>query len=283
MAKDGGLYDPLRQRLVAELRVLRRGQGAWAVRVAPLVWLVDAAGLGLVERAVARLEQLRQELGTDPLSDVGAFFWLGDVGITEPEVSLEQRLARYAEVFHCNERTALRRSDRGIAMLAAALRDEAERRPFALIWLFQSAGSATVVLDCVMEAQSVREPVVSVNGEAAQLPPFVGHREPGVDGQPQYRARAVLDDLPVQTAPGPYLPCLAVRVLWDMPVWPVWQLTGWVVDPHYLVRLQTFRQRAAEVSLVWRDDTSSVREVVPRLHEGEEAHGGMEDNHTVEP
>ena len=35
-----------------------------------------------------------------------------------------------------------------------------------------------------------------------------------------------------------------------MPVWPVWQLTGWVVDPHYLVRLQTFRQRAAEVSLV---------------------------------
>lgn len=268
MAKDGGLHDPLRQRLVAELRVLRRGQGAWAVRVAPLVWLVDAAGLGLVERAVARLEQLRQELGTDPLSDVGAFFWLGDVGITEPEVSLEQRLARYAEVFHCNERTALRRSDRGIAMLAAALRDEAERRPFALIWLFQSAGSATVVLDCVMEAQSVREPVVSVNGEAAQLPPFVGHREPGVDGQPQYRARAVLDGLPVQTAPGPYLPCLAVRVLWDMPVWPVWQLTGWVVDPHYLVRLQTFRQRAAEVSLVWREDASSVRDVVPRLHEG---------------
>ena len=53
-----------------------------------------------------------------------------------------------------------------------------------------------------------------------------------------------------------------------MPVWPVWQLTGWVVDPHYLVRLQTFRQRAAEVSLVWRDDTSSVREVVPRMHEG---------------
>ena len=38
---------------------------------------------------------------------------------------------------------------------------------------------------------------------------------------------------------------VALRVPWDMPVWPVWQLTGWVVDPHYLVRLQTFRQRAA--------------------------------------
>ena len=59
-----------------------------------------------------------------------------------------------------------------------------------------------------------------------------------------------------------------------MSVWPIWQLTGWVVDPHYLVRLQTFRQRAAEVSLVWRDDTSSVREVVPRLYEG----GG---NHSI--
>ena len=56
-----------------------------------------------------------------------------------------------------------------------------------------------------------------------------------------------------------------------MPVWPVWQLTGWVVDPHYLVRLQTFRQRAAEVSLVGRDDTSSVREVASKLHEGVEA------------
>ena len=67
---------------------------------------------------------------------------------------------------------------------------------------------------------------------------------------------------------------VALRVPWDMPVWPVWQLTGWVVDPHYLVRLQTFRQRAAEVSLVWRDDTSSVREVVPRLYEG----GG---NHSI--
>ena len=49
-----------------------------------------------------------------------------------------------------------------------------------------------------------------------------------------------------------------------------------MVDPHYLVRLQTFRQRAAEVSLVWRD-TSSVREVVPRLHEGGRAHEGVEE------
>lgn len=48
---------------------------------------------------------------------------------------------------------------------------------------------------------------------------------------------------------------VALRVPWDMPVWPVWQLTGWVVDPHYLLRLQTFRQRAAGVSLVWRKGT----------------------------
>lgn len=60
-----------------------------------------------------------------------------------------------------------------------------------------------------------------------------------------------------------------------MLVWPVWQFTGWVVAPHYLVRLQTFRQRAAEVSLVWRD-TSSVREVVPRLHEGLKMNTGAE-------
>jgi len=55
-----------------------------------------------------------------------------------------------------------------------------------------------------------------------------------------------------------------------MPVWPVWQLTGWVVDPHYLVRLQTFRQRAAAGRLGLRGRTRGVREVVPRLHEGKE-------------
>jgi hypothetical protein len=52
-----------------------------------------------------------------------------------------------------------------------------------------------------------------------------------------------------------------------MPVWPLWQLTGWVVDPHYLVRLETFRQRAVEVCLLWRQDTATVGPVVG-LHEG---------------
>ena len=60
---------------------------------------------------------------------------------------------------------------------------------------------------------------------------------------------------------------MARRVLWDTPVCRPGSSPAGVVDPHYLVRLQTFRQRVAEVSLVWRDDTSSVREVVPRLHE----------------
>ena len=94
------------------------------------------------------------------------------------------------------------------------------------------------------------------------LPLFVGHREPSVDGQPQYRARAILDGLPVQTAPGPYLPCLAVRVLWDIPVWPVWQLTGWVVDPHYLVVLPCEVVSAAGGGLAVQGGVGSVVVVV---------------------
>ena len=42
-----------------------------------------------------------------------------------------------------------------------------------------------------------------------------------------------------------------LRVLWPMPIWPVWQLGSWTADPRIFTRMRTFRQRAVEVSLEW--------------------------------
>jgi hypothetical protein avisC_04816 len=202
----------------------------------------------------------------DALEDHGAaVVW---TAVERPEASLEQRLEAYAGVFHCNARTALQRSDRGIEVLAAAVRDGAEQqRPVGMVWLFQSGAVATVVLDFLVDRQSVRPPVVAVDGQVVSTPAFVGHRERDGAGRERFRARIVLDGLAVAVDAGAYQPCLSVRVVWDMPVWPLWQLTGWVVDPHYLVRLETFRQRAVEVCLLWRQDTATVGPVVG-LHEG---------------
>ena len=112
----------------------------------------------------------------DALEDHGAaVVW---TAVERPEASLEQRLEAYAGVFHCNARTALQRSDRGIEVLAAAVRDGAEQqRPVGMVWLFQSGAVATVVLDFLVDRQSVRPPVVAVDGQVVSTPAFVGHRE----------------------------------------------------------------------------------------------------------
>lgn len=258
--------DPVRDGLVEELRALRRGQGPWPLRLGPMSWTTDIAGQGSVDRAVGVLEELRADLGADAESDIGAYFWLANQGIAGPELSLEQRLDAYANTFSCHPRTGLRRSDRGIAALAGAIRDRAETdRPVGMIWLLQSGVTATAVLDFVMAYESFRYPIVSLNGEEIDKPDFVMHHELD-NGRDRYRARIILDHLPVAIDLGPYDTCLQIRAIWQMPIWPVWQLTGWVVDPHFLVRLQTFSDRAAEVRLLWR--TGNVPSPVPTLHTG---------------
>lgn len=264
--KSPPLKDPTIERITTELRALRRGQGSWETRLAPLVWTVDAAGLGMVERAVHALEDLRSTLGQDPESNVGAFFWIGDIGIDQPDHSLEQRLDAYGATFHCDARTALRRSDKGIRTLAAHLRDYSETgRPEGLIWLFQSGTQATVVLDFLVDNQSVRSPVIHVDGALQDTPPFVGHRETQ-DGLERYRARIVMDDLPLKTNLEPYESCLNVQVTWDMPIWPVWQLTSWIVDPHFVAQMRTHRNRGAEARVVWRKDLDTRKNAPPDLH-----------------
>lgn len=264
--KVPSLKDPTLDRIITELRAMRRGHGAWETRLAPMVWLVDAAGLGSVERAASALGDIRAEHGLDPESNIGAFFWLGDIGCDTPEASLEQRLDAYGQTFHCDPRTALRRSDKGIHALAALLRDYSQQgRPEAMIWLFQSGVTATAVLDFVVDEQSVRPPVVTVNDVLQELPEFIGHRE-SHGTYDRYRARIILDDLPIRIDCGPYETCLSVQITWDMPIWPTWQLTSWIPDPHFVAQLHTHRHRAAEIRLLWKPEVSELTVKTRELH-----------------
>jgi hypothetical protein len=244
--------DPLRAGLMEELRALRRGSGQLETRLGALPWIVDSLGHGSLVRAAERLRLIRDEHAADPETDIGAFYWLADYGEHHAGASLEQRLTTYATACACDARTALRRSDRGIRELAGMLRDYNEtERPVGMVSIFQSGTNATVVIDLWLSYESFREPEVQLNGEPIEREPFVLHHHNG-DPEGRYRARLILDPLPLNVDVEPYEPCLTVRVLWDMPIMPVWQLTGWVADPRFAVRLQTFRQRAAEVTLTRR-------------------------------
>lgn len=245
----------MRAGLVTELRALRRGSGAYELQVADLPWLVDTLGHGVTERAGQALLRLREDHLVDPESPVGAFFWLADQGTAgAPARSLEQRLSAYGETFACDPRTGLRRSDTGIELLAGMARDHSETdRPVGMFSLFQDGPNGTAVVDLWMTKQSFREPEVLLNGEPWGRPEFVVHSH-GYDWGGRLRHRMIIDDVPLDLDVEPYEACLTVRVTWAMPIWPVWQITGWIADNRFAVRLQTFRERAAEASIVLRHE-----------------------------
>lgn len=217
--------DPMRGGLVWELRTFRRGRGHDEARLAQLPWLTDCLGQGILERAVARFAHWRDQYGSDPTEAIGAFFWIADRS-SDADLSLEMRTKQYGQTFSCDARTALRRSDAGIESLAAIARDFSETsRPVGMFWLFQGA-QATVVIDFWLDRESFRVPVVAVNGEAVDTPDFTLHRSDEQVWGDRYRHRMILDNLPLSLDHDPYENALTVRATWEMPIWPVWTITG---------------------------------------------------------
>lgn len=241
--------DPMRAGLRDELRAVRRGNGPYIERLARLPWLIDCLGQGSVERAVTRLEELRQQHGMNPEEPIGAFFWLADQGLLAHRPSLEARQVAYETQIGWNARTVLRRSDVGIEVLAGLARDLTETsRPVGMFWLFQGS-TATVVLDFWMNRESFRSPEILVNDDVADTAFAVDDSSESEWGH-RWHSRVILDELPISVNVEPYELSLRVRATWEMPIWPVWQVTGWTADPRFAVRLQTFRQRAAEAGLM---------------------------------
>lgn len=243
------LTDPVRDRLREELRAVRRMSGLPDVgRLAGKDHLIEALGEGDVARAWARLLRIHDEHGSDPATDIGAYFYLAgwDVG----RETVDQRAKQYADTFHVTERTAIRRGDRGIANLAVLIRDTDETaRPWGLITLFQSGNTVDVIVRLMLAFESWRPATIRINGNDRSDPDFTIHRDQAVTGG--FYHQLVLEKLPLNVGAAQFEPMVSVVVHWPMPVWPTWQTRLYVADGRIAGYARTFRDRGFEVRLEW--------------------------------
>lgn len=216
--------------------------------MAGLFYLTEALGDGIPERAFDELMVLAERHGTDPLTSIGAFFYLAGRGIGLD--SVDQRRTRYVEQHYAGDvSTPWRRSERGIAELATLIRDRDEHtRPWAFVSVFQSGNTYQPVLDFNLRKETWTPPSVSIDGEAVEAD-FHVHTHPTMDGV--FTKRVILPESPLRLDVGFAERMAVVRVGWNMPVWPVWSVFSWTADPRIAVHLRTFRERAVEVSLQW--------------------------------
>lgn len=241
------LKDPVRDQLVKELRAIRKMSGLpVSERLSGQNELVEALGMGDVDRAWHRLLRIREEHGTDPETDIGAYFYLSgwDIG----RDNLDQRLEQYAKTYFCKERTALRRGDRGAAKLATIVRDRAEtNRPWGMISIFQGGTNVDFIVRLMMAYESWRPAEIRINGDDVSEPPFTLHENPDVMGG--YYHQLVVQGVPLNTDGSDASKMASIVVHWPMPVWPTWQTMTHVADPRIWVRTRTFRDRGIEVWL----------------------------------
>lgn len=241
------MKDPVRDAIVKELRAIRKMPGLPSIeRLTGQNELIDALGYGDVERAWARLERLREEHGSDPQTDIGAYFYLSGWGIGRD--TLTQRKQLYANEFGYDERTAVRRGDRGADQLGAIIRDQSEsKRPWGLITLFQSGNKVDFIVRLMMAYESWRPAEIRLNGEDISDPVFTLHKNHDVAGG--YYHQLIAEAVPVVRSAGERGAMATLLVHWPMPVWPTWQTVVHTPRQDVTVRTRTFRDRGIEVRL----------------------------------
>lgn len=248
--------DALRQELLAELRVLRRGPGPFAIdRVALSEMLTDYVGRGSVEQAYTTLLDVLDRDGIDPDGDVRAFF--ETAGLNMEGENLDARLKSYAADHNVEQRTGLRRSDRGAESLSFILRDGFNyERPWANILAVQSGKFVTLSVAVEIPQHSKwRRPHVYINGDLQEDRRFELHDS---DTHPMLvSGREVFENLELDTSTNENDPLLEVRVVWVMPVWPSWQNGTHLVDPRLYARLVNDRDHSAEFSINWANEAAA--------------------------
>ena len=255
------LTDPVRDEIAKELKQFRKGSGhPGPHRLNGLFHLTEALGDGIPEKAFDELSRLRHEYGVDPMTNIGAYFYLSgwDIGLG----TIDERRARYVAEHYAGEITApWRRAEKGIAELATIIRDREETsRPWAFVSLFQSGGKVQPVLDFTVGHESWNAAQVFIDGDEIDLH-FHFHKESEQNGR--YSRRFVLPETTLRTDAAFAENMVALRVRWPMPVWPVWSVASWTADPRILTHVRTFRERSIEVALQWwrqtpADETSGL-------------------------
>jgi hypothetical protein len=242
--------DPLRLELLAELRSLRRLPGMFGVeRIALSDMLVEFVGRGSVQLAYTTLLDVNDRDGKDPEGPIRAYFETAGVGVEGD--NLDARLKAYAQIHHVEQRTGLRRSDRGAEELSYVLRDVFNyERPWCNLAAVQSGARVDVAVSIHLPEHSKwRRPHVYINEVKQENRLFELHDDPVVFGFVSGREK--FDDIALDVSADDDTPLLRLRVVWIMPVWPSWQNGAHMVDPRLYARLTNDRDGSAGLTIYW--------------------------------
>jgi hypothetical protein len=239
--------DPLKQQLLKELRELRRGEGALSPeRISQCEALVRVVGMGSVEQAHATLFEMFKRYGVEPDGDIRAYLETSGIGLDGGSLNL--RLAAYAALHHVDERTGLRRSDRGALKLATLFRDEELFfRPWGHLTLYQFGANVLVSIALHMDPESeYRAPAVWINDELQD--DLVWTFETPSTSTGYVRALNHIDSYTLQPE-AKWL--FKVDVEWRMGVWPTWVLASQLADNRLVAKIQTQRNFMTEATITW--------------------------------
>ncbi|MFC4245333.1 hypothetical protein ACFOYW_18340 [Gryllotalpicola reticulitermitis] len=239
--------DPLKQQLLKELRELRRGEGALSLeRISQCEALVRVVGMGSVEQAHATLFEMFRRCAADPDGDIRAYLETSGIGLEGNSVN--QRLDAYAAQHNVDQRTGLRRSDRGALKLATLFRDEELfYRPWGHLTLYQFGATVLVSIALHMDpASEYRPPAVWVNDELQEDLAWDFQQPSPTTGY--VRALNHLDGHPFQPE-AKWL--FKVDVEWRMGVWPTWVLAAQLADNRLVSKIQTQRNFMTEATITW--------------------------------
>jgi len=241
------LTDSYREDLIRELRAFRKGSGQPAAnRMASLFYLTESLGEGVQERAFDELTRLQQEFGGDPMTPVGAFFFLSGWGVGLGSVDERRRL--YVNRHYAGDvSTPWRRSEKGIRELVALIESRDEwHRPTGFIGLVPGPSSFQAALGFDIPLASWVKPSVYVNDEEYDLDDYANVE---IDQKGKLGRQYILPFVPLDTSVGASESMGTVRVKWLASTWPVWSVMSWLDDPRTFTQIRTFANRSIEVSL----------------------------------
>jgi hypothetical protein len=249
--------DIIRKELLAELRQLRRAPGPFnEVRLGGAEMLIDYAGSGSVEQAFTFLMDLLDRDGADAESDVRAFY--ETAGYDTSGNNLDERLRAYATRHHVDERTGLRRSDRGADKISYVIRDQFHYdRPWCNLVAVQDGDQVTLRVAVEMPERSHwRRPRVYINGELQDDRSFELHDSKTASSY--VTGVEIFRNVPLNLDASEDEPLLELRVFWIMPVWPFWQTGAHLVDPRIYAKLVNNREHSAELFIYWASEEAKV-------------------------
>lgn len=258
----GGMKDdPLRKRLLAELRALRRSPGSLSVeQIAGSPTLVEVAGNGSVEQAYTTMLDVLDQQTFLKESDVVTYF--ATCGHGASGTTLEARLNDQAARFFIDPRTVLRRSNRGAEKLSYIFRDMSVfNRPLGKINLVQKENElACQIIIRFPKYSQYRKPDVYVDGKKHDGMAWVLVDDP--EDASWFTAKETLFDLPLRIPVGadPRYAVWSIAVYWVMPVWASWATAMEISDPRLTTVLSITRNYRAEVAFFFDPSRNEPQE-----------------------